>query len=106
MAESRHAQDELEKPAKGYQLLEVSNKVDSLAESLAEVKQMIAAQNTTYMSRTEIALEFEKRDNKISELRKNLGTYNKVVWAVVSALIPVIALIIWNVVVNNARVNP
>lgn len=109
MTASRPTQDELEKPAKGYQFQELSNKLDEFmtrtTESQSEIKQMIAAQNNTYPTRTEIALEFEKRDNKIADLQKTLKTYNRVVWAAWSAIIPIVVAIVWNVIVNNARID-
>lgn len=105
MTSSRQTQDESEKPAKVWQVQEVSSKVDTLTESMAEVKGMIAAQNATYMSRTEIALEFEKRDNKIISLQSRQNTASKVMWSVWSALIPIIIAIGWNVVVNNSKIN-
>lgn len=104
MTASRQTQDESEKPAKVWQIQEVSNKVDSLTESLAEVKQMIAAQNNTYPTRTELALELEKRDNRIKSLETKQNTINKVVWSAWSAIIPIIVAIAWNIVVNNARI--
>lgn len=95
--------EELEKPAKVWQIAELSDKIDALVLSQSEIKTMIAAQNTTYQTRTEIALEFEKRDNKIAELKRNLGTYNRVMWIVVSTLIPVVVMIVWQLIVNNAK---
>ncbi|MGW5074082.1 hypothetical protein [Rhodococcus sp. NPDC004095] len=106
MTAPRQTQVESEKPAKVWQVQEVSNKVDTLSEAVAEVKGMIAAQNATYMSRTEIALEFEKRDNKIISLQAKQNTASKVMWSVWSALIPIILAVIWSVIVNNAKVEP
>ena len=94
--------EESEKPAKVWQMQELSNKIDALSQSQSEIKTMIAAQNATYPTKTELALELEKRDNKIAELKKNLAAYNKVVWLIASTLIPVVALIIWQLIVNNA----
>ena len=96
--------EEQEKPAKVWQINDLSDKIDALIRSQGEIKQLIKDQSTTYPTKTELALELEKRDNKIAELRKNLNTYNKVVWLIVSTLIPVVVLIIWQLVVNSAKV--
>ena len=96
--------EEQEKPAKVWQINDLSDKIDALIRSQGEIKQLIKDQSTTYPTKTELALELEKRDNKIVELRKNLNTYNKVVWLIVSTLIPVVVLIVWQLVLNSARV--
>lgn len=96
--------EEQEKPAKVWQINDLSEKIDTLIKAQDDIKQLIKDQSTTYPTKTELALELEKRDNKIAELRKNLNTYNKVVWLIVSTLIPVVVLIIWQLVVNSAKV--
>lgn len=96
--------EEQEKPAKVWQINDLSAKIDTLIKAQDDIKQLIKDQSTTYPTKTELALELEKRDNKIAELRKNLNTYNKVVWLIVSTLIPVVVLIIWQLVVNPAKV--
>lgn len=95
--------EEQEKPAKVWQINDLSEKIDTLIKAQDDIKQLIKDQSTTYPTKTELALELEKRDNKIAELRKNLNTYNKVVWLIVSTLIPVVVLIIWQLVVNSAK---
>ena len=96
--------EEQEKPAKVWQINDLSAKIDTLIKAQDDIKQLIKDQSTTYPTKTELALELEKRDNKIAEIRKNLNTYNKVVWLIVSTLIPVVVLIIWQLVVNSAKV--
>ena len=96
--------EEQEKPAKVWQINDLSAKIDTLIKAQDDIKQLIKDQSTTYPTKTELALELEKRDNKIAELRKNLNTYNKVVWLIVSTLIPVVVLITWQLVVNSAKV--
>ena len=96
--------EESEKPAKVWQINDLSEKIDTLIKAQDDIKQLIKDQSTTYPTKTELALELEKRDNKIAELRKNLNTYNKVVWLIVSTLIPVVVLITWQLVVNSAKV--
>ena len=96
--------EEQEKPAKVWQINDLSEKIDTLIKAQDDIKQLIKDQSTTYPTKTELALELEKRDNKIAELRKNLNAYNKVVWLIVSTLIPVVVLIIWQLVVNSAKV--
>jgi len=96
--------EEQEKPAKVWQINDLSEKIDTLIKAQDDIKQLIKDQSTTYPTKTELALELEKRDNKIAELRKNLNTYNKVVWLIVSTLIPVVVLITWQLVVNSAKV--
>ena len=96
--------EEQEKPAKVWQINDLSEKIDTLIKAQDDIKKLIKDQSTTYPTKTELALELEKRDNKIAELRKNLNTYNKVVWLIVSTLIPVVVLITWQLVVNSAKV--
>ena len=96
--------EEQEKPAKVWQINDLSEKIDTLIKAQDDIKQLIKDQSTTYPTKTELALELEKRDNKIAELRKNLNAYNKVVWLIVSTLIPVVVLITWQLVVNSAKV--
>ena len=96
--------EEQEKPAKVWQINDLSAKIDTLIKAQDDIKKLIKDQSTTYPTKTELALELEKRDNKIAELRKNLNTYNKVVWLIVSTLIPVVVLITWQLVVNAAKV--
>ncbi len=96
--------EEQEKPAKVWQINDLSEKIDTLIKAQDDIKQLIKDQSTTYPTKTELALELEKRDNKTAELRKNLNTYNKVVWLIVSTLIPVVVLITWQLVVNSAKV--
>ena len=96
--------EEQEKPAKVWQINDLSEKIDTLIKAQDDIKQLIKDQSTTYPTKTELALDLEKRDNKIAELRKNLNTYNKVVWLIVSTLIPVVVLITWQLVVNSAKV--
>lgn len=96
--------EEQEKPAKVWQINDLSEKIDTLIKAQDDIKQLIKDQSTTYPTKIELALELEKRDNKIAELRKNLNTYNKVVWLIVSTLIPVVVLITWQLVVNSAKV--
>ena len=79
--------EEQEKPAKVWQINDLSAKIDTLIKAQDDIKKLIKDQSTTYPTKTELALELEKRDNKIAELRKNLNTYNKVVWLIVSTLI-------------------
>lgn len=95
--------EELEKPAKVWQINDLAEKIDSVVRTQDEIKKLIRDQASVHPTKTELALELEKRDNNISGLRKNLNTYNKVVWLVVSTLIPVVVLIIWQLVVNSAR---
>ena len=95
--------EEQEKPAKVWQINDLSEKIDALIETQKEIKQLIRDQSNTYPTKTELALELEKRDNKITALQKNIATYNKVVWLVVSTLIPVVVIIIWQLVVNSAK---
>jgi hypothetical protein len=95
--------EEQEKPAKVWQINDLSEKIDALIETQKEIKQLIRDQSNTYPTKTELALELEKRDNKITALQKNIATYNKVVWLVVSTLIPVVVIIVWQLVVNSAK---
>lgn len=106
--------NEKEQPAKQWQIAEVATKIDAnqaaslerhkaIEQSISEVKQMIAAQNQTYPTRTELALELEKRDNRIADIKKTLTNYSKVVWIIVSTLIPIVVMIVWNIIVNNAK---
>lgn len=95
--------EEQEKPAKVWQINDLSAKFDTLIKVQDDIKDLIKDQSVTYPTKTELALELEKRDNKIIALQKNIATYNKVVWLVVSTLIPVVVIIVWQLVVNSAK---
>lgn len=97
------AQDENEKPAKVYQVNALNEKIDSVMKSQDEMKTLILSQNQTYPTRTELALELEKRDNKIDSIKKTLANYSRVVWTLVSAFIPMLAVTVWQLLINTAR---
>ena len=110
------SQTESEKTAKVYQVAELSNKLDNqmtqslerhkaLEQSILEIKQMISAQNNTYPTRTEMALELEKRDNKIETQGGTIKNFVKVLWILAGTMIPMVALAIWQLIVNNAALN-
>lgn len=96
-------QDESEKPAKVWQMNELGAKIDGLAASQEDLKALIIAQTTTHPTRAELSLELEKRDSRISSLGKTLSLYNKVVWVVVTAVIPMFALSLWQLIVNYSK---
>ncbi|NIL77103.1 hypothetical protein [Rhodococcus sp. B10] len=107
-------QDELLQPVNGYQLQAVSEKIDNLSKSQDELKTLIVAQSQTYPTKTELDLQLEKRDNRIQtveqdlssrikSLEKTLANYAKVVWTMGSAFVPIVALTIWQLIVNSAK---
>lgn len=101
MADHSKSQDENEKTAKVYQINSLADKIDALSRSQEDLKALIIAQGQTYPTRTELALELEKRDNKIADLKKTIATYSRVVWIVVSTVIPTIALSLWQLIINE-----
>ena len=101
MADHSKSQDENEKTAKVYQINSLADKIDALSRSQEDLKALIIAQGQTYPTRTELALELEKRDNKIADLKKTIATYSRVVWIVASAVIPTIALSLWQLIINE-----
>ena len=101
MADHSKSQDENEKTAKVYQINSLADKIDALSRSQEDLKALIIAQGQTYPTRTELALELEKRDSKIADLKKTIATYSRVVWIVVSAAIPTIALSLWQLIINE-----
>lgn len=101
MADRSKSQNENEKTAKVYQINSLADKIDALSRSQEDLKALIIAQGQTYPTRTELALELEKRDNKIADLKKTIATYSRVVWIVVSAVIPTIALSLLQLIINE-----
>ena len=101
VADHSKSQDENEKTAKVYQINSLADKIDALSRSQEDLKALIIAQGQTYPTRTELALELEKRDNKIADLKKTIATYSRVVWIVASAVIPTIALSLWQLIINE-----
>ena len=101
MADHSKSQNENEKTAKVYQINSLADKIDALSRSQEDLKTLIIAQGQTYPTRTELALELEKRDSKIADLKKTIATYSRVVWIVVSAVIPTIALSLWQLLINE-----
>lgn len=95
--------EEREKPAKVWQLDELNSKIDALVTSQEEIKQLIKDQSSTYPTKTELALELEKRDNKILELQKTLKTYSKVIWIIVGTVVPMVVATVWQLIVNSGR---
>lgn len=90
------SQEDQEKPAKVWQIVALSEKLDSLAD-------LIKAQSGTYPTKTEVELKFEKRDNEIKNIKRTLANYTRIVWIVVSAVVPTIALSVWQLIINSAR---
>ena len=101
MANHLESQDENERTAKVYQINSLADKIDALSRSQDDLKTLIIAQGQTYPTRTELELELEKRDNKITDLKKTIATYSRVVWIVVSAVVPTIALSLWQLIINE-----
>ena len=101
MADHSKSQNENERTAKVYQINSLADKIDALSRSQEDLKALIIAQGQTYPTRTELALELEKRDNKIADLKKTIATYSRVVWIVVSAVIPTVALSLWQLIINE-----
>ena len=101
MADHSKSQNENERTAKVYQINSLADKIDALSRSQEDLKALIIAQGQTYPTRTELALELEKRDNKIADLKKTIATYSRAVWIVVSAVIPTIALSLWKLIINE-----
>lgn len=99
-AKSSPTKDELLQPVNGYQLQAVSEKIDGLTASQAELKTLLLANSATYPTRTELALELEKRDARILALTRTLANYGRVVWSLVSAVVPMIAIGIWQLMIN------
>ncbi|EON33736.1 hypothetical protein GTC6_05197 [Gordonia terrae C-6] len=97
------SQNENEKPAKVYQINALNDKIDAVIKSQEETKTLILNQSQTYPTRTELALELEKRDNQIDQLKKTLGNYSRVVWILVSAFIPMLGLSLWQLIINAAK---
>lgn len=97
------AQDENEKPAKVYQINALEQKIDAVATTQQELKTLILNQSQTYPTRTELALELEKRDNEIKSIKKTLANYSRVVWTLVSAFIPMLAITVWQLLINTAK---
>ena len=102
MASSKNI-EQSEVPAKVWQIEALAEKIDGLSKSQDELKQLIIAQTNTYPTKTELALELEKRDNRIKSLEKTMANYAKVIWTVVSAVIPTVALSIWQLIINAGR---
>lgn len=100
---AKGTQDELLKPVNGYQLQAMSEKIDYVSKSQDELKTLILAQNQTYPTRTELDLKLEKRDNRIKSTEKTLSNYSKVVWTLVTAFVPMLALSIWQLIINAAK---
>lgn len=95
--------EENEKPAKVWQVNQLGEKVDALITSIEETKQLIKDQSSTYPTKTELALELEKRDNKILELQKTLKTYSRVIWIIVGTVVPMVVATVWQLIVNSGR---
>lgn len=100
---NRKTSEEREAYVKQYDLEAIISKIDGLAVQQTELRQLILDQSGTYPTRTELDLKLEKRDNRIDRAERSLTTYSKVVWLVVSALVPMILLAIWQLVVNSQR---
>lgn len=96
------SQDENEKPAKVYQINALEAKIDGVQATQQELKTLILNQSQTYPTKTELALELEKRDNEIKSIKKSLANYNRVVWTLVSAFIPMLAVTVWQLIINSA----
>lgn len=103
MAVDKQSQDENEKPAKVWQINALSDKIDMSLRSQDELKSLILAQSQTYPTKTELDLQLEKRDNRIKSLEKTLANYGKVVWTMGSAFVPIVALTIWQLIINSAK---
>ncbi|MBB0998313.1 hypothetical protein G6024_14665 [Dietzia maris] len=99
----RSSQDESEKPAKVYQVNALAEKIDAVVRTQEELKQLIVNQSQTYPTRPELKLELQKRDSKIASLEKTLGNYSRVVWTLVTAVIPMLAVTLWQLIVNSAK---
>lgn len=97
------SQDENEKPAKVYQFNALAEKIDNVVRTQEELKTLIVNQSQTYPTRTELRLELQKRDSKIEALQKTLGNYSRVVWTLVTAFIPMLAISLWQLIVNSAK---
>ena len=95
--------EQSEVPAKVWQIEALAEKIDGLSKSQDELKQLIIAQTNTYPTKTELALELEKRDNRIKSLEKTMTNYARVIWTIVSAVIPTVALSIWQLIINAGR---
>ncbi|NED69195.1 hypothetical protein G3I15_50580, partial [Streptomyces sp. SID10244] len=76
---TNHSQDENEKPAKVYQINALEAKIDVVARGQEELKTLILNQSQTYPTKTELALELEKRDNEIKSVKNTLSNYSRVV---------------------------
>lgn len=100
---SKATQDESEKTAKVYQINALSDRLDIVIQAQEDLKNLILNQNQTYPTKTELALELEKRDNRIESLEKTVGNYSRVVWTLVTAFVPMLALSIWQLIVNSAK---
>lgn len=100
---TRASQDESEKPAKVYQINSLVDKLDNVVRAQEELKALILNQSQTYPTRPELKLELQKRDSKIDSLQKTLGNYSRVVWTLVTAFIPMLAISLWQLIVNSAK---
>lgn len=100
---SKSTQDESEKTAKVYQINALSDRVDIVIQAQEDLKNLILNQNQTYPTKTELALELEKRDNRIESLERTVGNYSRVVWTLVTAFVPMLALSVWQLIVNAAK---
>ncbi|MBB1037410.1 hypothetical protein [Dietzia natronolimnaea] len=100
---TRSSQDESEKPAKVYQINSLVDKIDNVVRTQEELKTLIVNQSNTYPTRTELQLELQKRDSRISAQQKTLSNYSRVVWTLVTAVIPMLAISLWQLIVNSAK---
>lgn len=85
-----------EAPVKGYELDEINSKLDNFIEDFREFKNVIKDQNDKYVTQEKLALE-------INPINTSLKTYNRVIWLIASALVPVVALTFWQFLVNNSK---
>lgn len=97
------SQDENEKPAKVYQINALNDKIDAVIKSQEETKTLILNQSQTYPTKTELALELEKRDNQIEQIKKTLANYSRIVWTLGTAFVPMVAVTVWQLFINAAK---
>lgn len=91
------SQDENEKPAKVWQVNEVSAKIDTLTS-------LVQAQTETYYTQAQVDLLILGFKNELAGVKKTLANIIRVVWIVVGTVVPIAVATVWQLVVNNARV--
>lgn len=93
--------EEQEKPARIWQVNELTKKLDEIILAQDKLEALIKEQTSVYPTRTELALELKDRDSEIRYLKNKLDGYSKFIWLIATALVPTAITTIWQVLMNK-----